>query len=404
MITRLAEQAVRDAIADTPVVMVHGPRQAGKSTLVQAIGRELNARMVTLDDWNTLDFAQRDPAGFLSAQPGCLIIDEIQRAPGLLLAMKADVDRDRRAGRFLLTGSANVLALPKVADSLAGRMEIVDLYPLSEAEIEGRSPQFIDRLFNGSSPSPTACDDLISRVSRGGFPEPHLRTPKRRDAWFQSYVRSLLERDVRDLANIEGLTQLPRLLRVLAARSGDTINVAAMSRETGIAATTLTRYLDLLRALFLLVTLPPWTSDRSDQLVKSPKGFVVDTALLLHLLGLDAVGLLSDSHLFNNIVRNFTFMELTKHLDFAQTRAELFHLRTIRQREVDFVIEASDGRIAGIQVRAGATVSPADGDGLRYLQELAGDRFARGIVLTTGPQVMVVDPLIEAWPLSSLWS
>ena len=300
MYRRNIESQLHDALSDTPVVLLNGARQTGKTTLVRDKGvAPSQASYVTLDDLEVLAAASSDPAGFLaglsaSGQP--VILDEVQRAPGLFPALKATVDKDRRPGRFLLTGSANVLLLPKLSESLAGRMEILTLWPLSQAEIQGTATSFVDALFSAESPvarfknaAPVPSrQEIIERVVRGGYPEPLTRSSAaRRASWFESYIATILQRDVRDLANIEGLTQMPKLLSVLAARTASLLNASDISRTAGIPYTTLSRYLTLLETTYLIRTVPAWSGNLTTRLIKSPKIVLGDTGLAAHLLGLD---------------------------------------------------------------------------------------------------------------------
>jgi uncharacterized protein len=409
MVTRHALRSVRDALGDTPAVLVLGPRQAGKSTLVEAIAREHpEYRYVTLDDPVALAEARHRPGDFLDAQGVPLVIDEVQRAPELFLAMKLRIDRNRTPGMYLMTGSANVLLMPKVADSLAGRMEPIDLLPFSQAELEGSEGNFVDRVFEGSLPTRGTVredDRLLDRITRGGYPEPALRSsPQRRAGWFTAYMRTLLERDVRDLANIEGLTQLPRLFALLAARSGETLNISSLGRDTGIPHTTLTRYLDLLRALFLLREIPAWSIDVDRRFLKTAKAYLADTGLLCHLTRMDERALRADRERFAKVLKSFAAMEILKLAQLSETRPWLMHLRTVRQKEVDFLLERGDGRLVGVQVLATPNVQPEDVEGLRYLEELAEDRFERGVLLTLGTDVQPIASRIVAMPIQSLWS
>ncbi len=402
MIERWGYRAVVDALEDTPVVLVHGPRQSGKSTLTQQVGKRL---MVTLDDPEPLALAKKNPTEFLLTYPPPVTIDEVQRAPELFLAIKSWVDKKRDPGSFLLTGSANVLMLPKVADSLAGRMEIIDLLPLMQAELEGSSTNFVDGLFADSFDARRVVGqpgEIIDRILAGGFPEPALRKPDRRGPWFAGYIRSLLDRDVRDLANIEGLTQMPRLLGLLAARTGSTLNVLGLSRDTGIAHTTLTRYLDLLKALFLLQTVPAWSSDSSMKFAKTAKGYLVDTGLLCYLERLDKEAL-EDVNRLGPVLENFVASELMKLCSFSQSRPWLMHLRTVKQKEVDFVLDGQARGIVGIEVRPTRSAHPDDFEGLRFLSEVVGDRFKRGIVLHRGDEAKPFGHNLWAVPIDALW-
>jgi predicted AAA+ superfamily ATPase len=412
MYRRLAETELVDALEDTPVVLVHGPRQTGKSTLVQSVGQKRGAAYLSLDDPIPRSRATEDPAGLLEGYKQTLIIDEVQRAPQLFLALKASIDRDRRPARFILTGSANVFALPKIADSLAGRISIVDLSPLAQCEIEGVAANFVDRIFEDIG-SVRVTDggveeagiSLGERMARGGYPEPLSRAkPNRRDAWFADYVRTLLERDVRDFANIDGLAQMPRLLKLLAVRCGSSLNVADLAAETRIPNTSLHRYLDLLKAIFLTFQVPAWSFEEAAKLAKSPKTFLVDSGLVCYLRSLSAEGLGRDPDVMESVMKNFVATELQKLCGFSVTRPALFHLRTVRRLEVDFVLESRGGEIIGIQVTGASQPLPAHLEGLSYLRELAGDRFKGGVLLTQGGMVEPVGTGITSMPVSALWS
>jgi predicted AAA+ superfamily ATPase len=405
MFARAAELGVRDALADTPVVLVHGPRQTGKSTLAQAVGKSIGAKYLTLDDPLARSLAISDPAGLLAGYSNPVILDEVQRAPQLFLAIKAEVDRDRRPGRFLLTGSANVLSLPKIADSLAGRIAIVDLHPLAQAEIEGSTKNIVDEIFkNAFEQRPGPSVDLAERVVKGGFPEPLGRTkPNRRDAWFADYVRTLLERDVRDLANIEGLAQLPRLLKLLAVKGGSTLNVADLSSETRIPNTSLHRYLDLLQGIFLTFQVPAWSFDEATKLAKTPRTYLVDSGLVCYLRGLNPINLQNDDGVFTPILRGFVATELRKLCSFSETRPLLYHLRTVKRLEVDFVLATRSGEVAGVSVTTSSHVLPEHVEGLNFLRELAGPRFIRGILLYGGQTVQPIGHRLLAVPISALW-
>ena len=408
MYGRIASHQIAAALSDTPVVLIQGPRQSGKSTLAQTAADEhFGANYITLDDPLALAEARENPASFLKSRRPPVVIDEVQRAPGLFLALKLFVDRDRKPGQFLLTGSANVLLLPKVADSLAGRMEVVELMPLCQAEFDASGTNAVDQLFE-TDPFPrilrSGCS-LVERLGRGGYPEPAMRKdPSRREAWYQSYVRTILERDVRDLANVSGLTQLPRLLTLLAARSGQTLNLSSLSVETGIPHTTLTRYVDLFKALFLLTMIPAWSAETDTRLTKSPKAFLVDTALLCYLAGIRPDSLPSDPIRYAPILKTLVANELHRLSRLSQTKPFLAHLRTVKNKEVDFVLEARDGRIIGIEVRTEQAPMPGHFDGLKFLRELAGERFHHGYVLYDGTETMPFGECMTALPFNALWA
>jgi predicted AAA+ superfamily ATPase len=400
---------LNEALLDTPVVLLNGARQVGKSTLVRSgVVDDLGARYLTLDDAGVLAAAEADPAGFLSGFEGPVILDEVQRSPGLFPAIKAEVDRGRRPGRFLLTGSANVLLLPKLSESLAGRMEILTLRPLSQGEIEDVEEGFIDAAFSEAPvplrEEPEGAVDLIERILRGGYPEVLGRGAEaRRRAWFGSYITTILQRDVRDLSNIEGLTELPRLLSLLAARVASLVNYAELSRSASMPQSTLKRYISLLQATFLVQLLPAWSGNLGKRLVRSPKLLVCDTGLISSLQGLNAGRLDANPTLAGPLLENFVAMELMKQSTWSRTQPRLFHFRTQTGQEVDIVLEDAAGYVVGIEVKAAATVGARDFKGLRALAEATGERFRRGIVLYTGRSSVPFGNDLYALPVSSLW-
>jgi len=398
-----------DALQDTPVVFIQGPRQAGKTTLTEYLRHEgYDASYVTLDDATTLKAALDDPDGFIAGLPERVIIDEVQRAPDLFRAIKASVDRRRKPGRFLLTGSAQALVLPKVSESLAGRMEVLTLWPFSQGEIEGRTEGFIDACFAPTFAlkrlKPETWPVLAERVARGGFPEAVARaTGARRSAWFEAYVQTILDRDVRDLANVAGLRELPRLLRLAAARAMGLLNFADLGRDATMPTTTLSRYWAMLEAVFLVRSLLPWSANLGQRMVKAPKVAFGDSGLLCHLLDLDAARLRGDDLMAGAALETFVAGELTRQRGWSESRAALFHYRTHGQQEVDFVLEDPRGRIVGIEVKKTASPGSNDFKGLRHLQEVAGKRFHRGILLYTGTESVPFGPDLYALPVSALW-
>lgn len=397
------------ALQDTPVVYLQGPRQAGKSTLAQQLRAEgHDADYLTLDDATVLGAAQSDPDGFISGLPERVILDEVQRVPELFRAIKRSVDTRRQPGRFLLTGSAQALVLPKVSESLAGRMEVLTLWPFSQGEIGGRQEGFVDACFAREfQPGPlrnTGWPALAECIAAGGYPEVLTRTETaRRQAWFGSYLTTILERDVRDLANVAGLRDLPRLLRLAASRAMGLLNFADLSRDAAMPQTTLQRYWALFEATFLVRTLPPWHANLGQRLVKTPKVLLGDTGLLCHLLGLDAARLQADDLMTGAALECFVAGELTKQIAWSQTRPELFHYRTHTQQEVDFVLEDARGRLVGIEVKKAASVTGGDFKGLRHLGEQTGKRFLRGILLYTGSTPVAFGPNLHVVPVSALW-
>lgn len=398
---------LRAALQDTPVTMLIGPRQSGKSTLAQALGDELDdARYVSLDRGLNLAAARDDPAGFVAGRTRTLIVDEVQRAPDLLLEIKASVDSDRRPGRFVLTGSADVLSLPQVAETLAGRMEVLRLWPLSQGEIEGRREGFIQALLEGD-PAALAADadpvdraNLLRRFEAGGFPEAVVRDGARRGRWFDSYLDTMLQREVRDLANVTGLTELPRLMRLLASRVTGLLNYASISRDLGMPQTTLKRYLALLETAFLVGTVPAWFRNIGQRLVKSPKIVLTDVGLLTHLLG----GGEAVDRLFGPVLENFVLMEIVKQSSVTGARPPLFHYRTSDGLEVDAVIEPRNGPLCAVEVKAAASLTARDSRGLKGLAASLGEDFGTGVILHTGSESAQLGEKIWALPLSVLWA
>lgn len=406
MYSRHLATALDRALGDTPVVFLAGARQTGKTTLVQELGPGADYR--TLDDLGVLAAAQADPEGFITSLGDRTILDEVQRAPDLLLPIKASVDRNRRPGRFVLTGSANVLALPKVADSLTGRMEVLTLWPLAQAELESTRPGFVDACFEGHPErlrvSKVERGDLVRRIATGGYPEAVARKAAGdRIRWFEAYLHTLIQRDLRDLAAIEGIAQLPHLLQTVAARSGSPMNVADLGRSLGLGQVTLRRYLTLFETLFLLVQLPPWFENLGKRLAKTPKLYLNDTGLLAYLLGSEPETL-QDSPALGALIETFAVMELVKSAPWSTTRPGLFHARTSAGQEVDVVLEDRRRRLVGIEVKASATVGAADFKGLRMFRDLTGARFTCGVVLYTGKEILPFGPRLWALPLQALWA
>jgi len=397
------------SIEDTPVIFINGARQSGKSTLVKWLSQEKHpARYLTFDDNSTLAAATADPERFISGIDGSVIIDEIQRVPELFLAIKKSVDQNRQPGRFILTGSANVLLLPNLADSLAGRMEILTLWPFSETEILDTRANFVQNLFQDNLPESTQKlerKQLISRVVTGGYPEAlQRRNDSRREQWFNSYVTTILQRDIRDISNIESLTAMPRLLSLLAARSGSLLNYSELSRTSGISQSTLKRYMTLLQTTFLIKPLPAWSANLSKKLIKSPKIMLSDTGLSCYLTGSDQQKLTENPSAFGIVLENFVCMELCKQISWAEKNYQLFHFRSTTGDEVDFVIEDMSGNIAAIELKSRATIKPNDYKGIKMLANQTSNKFKKGIILYTGNEIIPIAKNITALPISTLWS
>lgn len=407
LLPRHAAAEVKRALTDTRVVMINGARQVGKSTLAEQVLRgNRRARLLTLDDEPVLAAARADPVSFVR-HDGTLLIDEVQRVPDLFLSIKAAVDRDTRPGRFLLTGSAQILALPRLSDSLAGRMEIIELWPFSQGELRRHRERFIDELLAGGHGLRMTGSldkrEYLEVAVAGGYPEAVARRPDRRARWFESYMKTLIQRDIKDLAEIERLRDIPRILRLVAARTANVINIESLAAHSKVPPTTLRRYLTLLETAFLVHEVPAWSNNKTTRVIRSPKIFIIDSGLAAHLLGETAIALARPTGSAGQILETFVVMELRRQLGWSGERATLHHLRTKEHVEVDAVIEAADGRVAGVEVKAGASVSAADFAGLRYLANKAGSAFVAGVVLYTGAEPLSFGTDLYAVPVSAIW-
>lgn len=401
---RLLDARIIEALRDTPVVLINGPRQCGKTTLVQQHSKDIP--YFTLDDDNLLLSVRTDPTGFIRRLDRA-VIDEVQHAPELLRAIKLTIDQDRRPGRFLLTGSADLLAVPQVSDSLAGRMEILTLLPLMQAEIERRDNRFLECALAQKWPAIRAGypadTDLIRRVLTGGYPEMLARTTaNRRAAWASAYLKALLERDVRDLGEINRLNDMPRLLAVLAQLSGQLVNFALIGGQLGMDSKTAQKYLGMLENLFLIKRIPPWAGNELNRLVKTPKLHFLDAGLQASLVRLSPELATQDRARFGATLESWTCGELTKNLTLTPDPWQIYHYRDKDQVEVDFVLESPDRQLIGIEVKAAATVTHNDFRGLKKLQSLTGKRFTTGIVLYDGDHALPFGESMWAVPLSML--
>lgn len=408
MIYRKINKKFIEALSDTPVILLHGARQTGKSTLVKnLIKSEYEAKYLTFDDAAVLSAAQNNPDEFLAAYEENIALDEVQRVPEIFPAIKNLVDNNRRPGKFILTGSSNVLLVPKISESLAGRMEILNLYPFSQSEISGADKNLIDELFKKKYTLPKNLHkqtNLVDKVVRGGYPEMLSRKSKQRqDAWFKSYITSILQRDVRDISNIEKLSELPKLLNLFAARSGTLLNFAEFSRSSAIPQTTLKRYTALLEAIFMIYLLPAWSGNLSKRLIKTPKLYLGDTGLLSYLTGFDAERQNSDPLLWGRIFENFVLMELIKQASWSEFNLSLFHYRSAGGQEIDFVIERNDGSIIGIEVKASSKVDSAMFKHMKTFADEVGEKFLRGIIFYTGKEPLPFAKNLLALPIDVLW-
>jgi predicted AAA+ superfamily ATPase len=402
---RFSADRVTAALRDTPVVMVNGPRQCGKTTLVRDFVSG-ERTYVTLDDDTVLEGVRADPVGFIRGLD-VSTIDEVQRAPDLLRAIKRSVDQDRRSGRFLLTGSANVLTLPTVSESLAGRIEVVTLLPLARAEIRGKKPGFLRKAFASAlvrPPEEMIGHALAEAVLSGGYPEMlQRREPGRRRAWARDYVKAIVQRDVRDIADVERFDQMSRLLQVLAHHSGQLTNFTQIGGQLGLDDKTTKKYVAIFEQLFLVRRLEPWFRNRLKRLVKTPKLHFLDSGLLAAILGITAERIDRDRTLLGPLLEAFVFSEVLKQNTWLDETCTVFHYRDKDQDEVDIVIENEAAGLVGIEVKAAATVTAGDFKGLRKLADAARDNLKLGIVLYDGDSTVPFGDRMFAAPVSCLW-
>jgi len=412
MIHRHLTDRLLEALTDSPAVLVNGARQTGKSTLVQSANLAKQGRQyLTFDDPGILAAAKSDPNGFVAGLNTPVTLDEVQHIPEIFPVIKAAIDRNRQPGTFLLTGSANVLLLPRLSESLAGRMEVLTLWPFSQGEMRGVKEGFVDTLFSrqpvgwSGMAASTRRDELLEAVLAGGYPLAVARmSPARRDAWFQSYVMTILQRDIRDLANLGDATAVPRLLSVVAARAGGLLNFAELSRTVALAQTTLKRYFALLEATFLVQLLRPWARNLGKRVIQTPKVYLNDSGLLAYLQGVTVERLKTEGNLAGALLENFAVMELRKQSTWSATQPELFFWRTASGQEVDIVLEDRAGRVVGVEIKASATLGSNDVRGLQALASAAGKNWVRGVVLYAGTEIIPFASNLHGVPFGRLWS
>jgi predicted AAA+ superfamily ATPase len=397
-----------EALADTRVVFVAGARQVGKTTLTRDIAAgEHSMTVVSLDETATRDAALRDPAGFLASFSGATLIDEIQHAPDLLLEIKSAVDKDTRPGQFLLTGSANILTSKKVKDALTGRIETLNLWPLAQSEIRGGEVNLIDALFAGAPPQLSDCtvgrDAFATIAAAGGYPEALLRIGSRRERWFESYVDTTLDSDLRDISDAIKVEEMPRLLRLIAAQAANLLSYRNIASRLGLSPGTVKAYVGLLEQLFLLRRLHAWRPGLGARETSTPKVYVVDSGLLASLLGADETRVALDDQVTGKILENFVAMEILKYLGWSKNRVRLYHYQRDRE-DVDLILERADGQIVAIEVKSRATITGHDYRWLLKLRERSGSRFLAGVVIHPREQTIPLGDRLWALPIAALWA
>jgi predicted AAA+ superfamily ATPase len=407
LIHRALADTVVEAMTAARVVALLGPRQAGKSTLARMLAAgPLSADYVTLDDDAVRTLATGDPAGFLAGLAAGTVIDEVQRAPDLLLAIKARVDRDASPGQFLLTGSANLRRIPAVADALPGRVDYLTLWPFTQGEIRGGSDNFLANAFGGEVPAitdaPLGRAEYAEMMIAGGYPEARTRSARTRTRFFQSYVDSIVDRDVADVSRVQDPAVVGTLLRLVAARSGSIARYDVLARDVGVDGKTAKSYVDVLDRLFLVRIRRSWHVNLGKRQVKAPKLYMADSGLLAALVGADERRIREDDGIAGALFETFVATELERQASFAPEALTFWHYRE-RDREVDVVVERPSGGIIGVEVKASATVRPRDFGGLVHLRERLGARLAAGVVVYAGERTLPYGPRLWALPLSGLW-
>jgi len=411
MLRRHIESKLLQALEYMPIILLRGARQTGKTTLAKSLcSRKADYNYVTFDHLPTLIAAKNDPVGFIARLEKPVILDEIQRVPELFLPIKCDVDQNRTPGRYFLTGSADPLLIPKLGDSLAGRMRLLDLWPFSQGEIEEKPETFLDKIFGRhqiSTGKEIACSrkDILQRAMRGGYPiSLTVKTERQRHDWFNDYVSLVLQKDIMDLSKIENVTQVPHLLMLLASRTGGLLNYDELARSLKLSAPTLHRYVTLLKTLFMVHFLSAWSGNLGKRLVKSPKIYMTDTALQLFLLNVDEQRLLNDPFLIGSVIENFVVLELLKQISWSDKKIQMFHYRDYSQSEVDIVLEGPGGDLVAIEIKSSESVSVGDFKGIKAFGQSVGSKFVAGILLYSGATVLPFGDNLTAMPIAALWS
>jgi len=408
LVERRARPLIVEALGYSRVVFVLGARQVGKSTLAkQIVSSDHPATLVTLDDQATREAARVDPNGFIAGLRGPALIDEVQHAPDLLYAIKQAVDEDPTPGRFLLTGSANVLTAPRISESLAGRFRRIELWPLAQAEIHESADNFVECLFAGDPPrvtdAPVGREAFADVVARGGYPAVHTLSERQRQHWNHDYVQNIVERDLRDITSAQKLSEMPTLLRLLAANSGKLLDYRKLASDLQISDKTVRAYVELLRIVFLVHIVPAWRPGLRSRELQTPKLYLTDTGLLAQQLGVNEQRIADDDQVTGYALETFCGMEILKHQSWATQSSTLRHYRA-QSDEIDIVLEAQSGELAAIEIKARASIRERDWRVIAMLRDSHSDRFKAGVILYTGRQTIPLGDRIWAVPISGLWN
>jgi uncharacterized protein len=405
-IVRWQKATLENRLKVRRVVIISGARQSGKTTLAeQVVGKDFIYH--TLDDVLTLKTAMDDPHGFVDHKRGTMIIDEIQRAPILLLAIKKAVDQNKRPGEFLITGSAKISTLPHVAESLAGRVSYIRLRPFAQGEIAQKKPTFIKHAFSESLrgiKSSLKKQDIIEIALKGGYPETIAMNHISRKLWHKDYIQTLIDHDLKDISNINEPGALKQLVTVLAAWSGKFIDATAISSSMELTRQTITRYIATLEAMFIVEKVPYWWQTDYERAGKHAKFFMNDSGLMASLLDWNPQNIALDSDKVGKLVETFVFTQLAALIEAQEDDYRLFHYRDRQKREIDFLIEGPGGSLVGIEVKSGSMVSKDDTKHMRWFKEnIAKKRSFIGIVLYTGEHALPLGENFWAVPMQALW-
>jgi uncharacterized protein len=408
LIERRARPLIVEALGYSRVVLVLGARQVGKSTLAkQIVTSDRPAAIVTMDDRGTREAARADPHGFIAGLRGPALIDEVQRVPDLLYAIKQAVDDDPTPGKFLLTGSANVLTAPRISESLAGRVRRVELWPLAQAELRESEGNFVERLFASDPPqvtgAPVGREAFAELVARGGYPAVHTLGERQRGHWYRDYVQGIVERDLRDIASVQKLSEMPKLLRLLASSSAKLLDYRKLAGALGISDKTVSAYVELLRTVFLVHVVPAWRPGLRSRELRAPKLYLTDTGLQAQQLGVGEKRIAEDDQVTGYALETFCGMEILKHQSWATEDSALRHYR-VQDDEIDIVLEAHSGDLAAVEVKARASIRERDWRTIGKLRDSRPAQFKAGVVLYTGSQTIPLGDRIWAVPISGLWS
>jgi predicted AAA+ superfamily ATPase len=407
-IPRLLAPLIRETMEYARITAIVGPRQSGKTTLMRRIVAERQMTYTTLDDDTARRSAQEDPYGFVLALGRPAAIDEVQRVPELMLALKRFVDDDTRSGSFLVTGSANLQTLPRIADALPGRVDYLRLDPLAEAEITGVSGSVVDRLFDPAwwpATAPAAGrETYVDAVIGGGFPEARLRPTRPRQRFFEGYITSLIERDIAAAAHLRTNDRVGNTFRLVAARSGSSAEPYALGRELGLDGKTASAHLHALERLFAIRLLPAWSTNLGARITRAPRAYMADSGLHAHAIGADRDAFLHDltGAVTGRLVETLVLNEVLRQASWAETPIRASFYRDARQREVDLVLE-SGRRVVGIEIKASTTANARDARHLGFLRDRLGERFVRGVVIYSGGSAVPIGERLLALPIGTLW-